>query len=57
MDTPRYLRREGTDLIFVATDALLKRKDMKPYLGPIPFRKEAEDAEKKPVLGRKKLEG
>jgi len=40
MDTPMYLRREGTDLIFVATDALLKRKDMKLYHGPVPFRKE-----------------
>jgi hypothetical protein len=41
MDTPMYLRREGTDMIFVATDALLKRKDMTPYNGPVPFREES----------------
>ena len=41
MDTPMYLRREGTDMIFVATDALLKRKDMKPYNGPVPCREES----------------
>jgi hypothetical protein len=48
METPKYLRREGTDLIFVATDALLKRKDMKPYHGPVPFRQEGQAA--MPVL-------
>jgi hypothetical protein len=33
----RYLRREGTDLIFVETEALKQRRDMFPYHGPVPF--------------------
>jgi hypothetical protein len=52
MDTPRYLRREGTDLVFVATEALLGRKDMKPYYGPVPFRKEAEAPTQETVVGK-----
>lgn len=35
--TIEYLRLEGTDLIFVATEALRKRKDMFPYTGPVPI--------------------
>lgn len=52
MDTPRYLRREGTDLIFVATDVLLKRKDMEPYHGPVPLRKEAQKAVREPAVDK-----
>ena len=37
MDTLKYLRREGTDLVFVWTPTLAERSDMRPYYGPVPL--------------------